>query len=454
MPAEWNERTVAHLLRRVGFSATQEDIKFYLGLGKEKSIDYLLNYEAIDDSEVEKIIEQSKLNLEKLIGIAVEWLIRMVYTKRPLQEKMTLFWHGHFATAFYKVNEARLMRNQISMLRRLALGNFEQLLLEVSKDPAMILWLDNNTNTKGNPNENYARELLELFSMGVGTYTEEDVKEVARAFTGWTVNRRNNYAFTFDERKHDFGQKTILGQTGPFNGDDVVRIVAAQEATSRFIPKKLFEFFVYPSPKSSTIDRLSQTYKSSNYSIKEVMRAILTSEEFYSQKAFYALVKSPIEYVVGTLRMLKAKLATGNAGELGLRDIFTTLSAQGQILYSPPSVKGWDPGLAWINTATLLERYNYANSLVTNRSQRGSSIDPKALLAGAEVQTSKQVVDYFLKLLGIYDADETTRNQLKKYLEQNDDGTKGKFTLNHETIDKKIRGLIHLILSLPDYQLN
>lgn len=453
MAVEWNERTVAHLLRRVGFSATQEEIKFYLDMGQNRAIDYILNYEAIDDSEVDKTIEQAKLNLEKLTGISAEWLIRMVYTKRPLQEKMTLFWHGHFATAFSKVKMTDLMRNQIAMFRRLALGNFEQMLLEVSKDPAMIIWLDNNTNTKGKPNENYARELMELFSMGVGNYTEDDVKEAARAFTGWTVSRRDNFAFVFDSRNHDFGQKTVLGQTGPFNGDDVVKIVAAHEATSRYIPKKLFEFFVYPAPKDSVVDRLSQVYKSSGYSIKEIMKSILTSEEFYSNKAFYALVKSPIEYVVGTLRMLKARLATANNGELGLRDIFATLSAQGQILYSPPSVKGWDPGLAWINTATLLERYNYSNTLTSNRTSRGTVIDPKALLP-SNVQTSKQVVDFYLKQLGLYDVDASTSKNLKKYLDLNDDGTKGKFKLDDASIDKKVRGLIHLILSLPDYQLN
>ncbi len=451
MCAVWNERTVAHMLRRVGFGATQEDIKFYLGMGQTRAIDYIINYERIDDSEVDRQVASANLDLSKTLDLIYWWLIRMTTTKRLLQEKMVFFWHDHFATAIFKVKEESLMLKQNQLFRTFALGNFQDFLLEVSKDPAMIIWLDNFTNKKGQPNENYARELNELFSMGVGNYTENDVKEAARAFTGWSLSKRTK-EFLFETDQHDFGTKTFLGQTGSFNGDDIVRIIAGRQATARFISKKLFEYFVYENPKDSTIDKLANTYLSSGFSIKAVMQAILSSDEFFSEKAFNSIVKSPIEYVVGTLRMLGAKLDLKTRG--GKSDLIASLTAQGQTLFNPPSVSGWNGGIEWINTSTLLNRLNFSNGLTSNRATIGATIDPKTLIGSAKLSTSKEVVDFFLKQLALYDVDATTNKNLKKYLDQNDDGSKGKFTLNDTNIDKKVRGLIHLILSLPDYQFN
>ncbi len=447
--AEWNERSVSHMLRRVGFGATPEEVKFYLDMGQARAIDYVLNYESIDDSEVDRQIAAANLDLTKTSDLILWWVLRMILTKRPLQEKMVFFWHDHFATAIFKVKEQDLMLQQNQLFRKFALGNFQDFLLAVSQDPAMIIWLDNFTNKKGQPNENYARELNELFSMGVGNYTEMDVKEAARAFTGWSINRRSK-EFQFETNQHDFGTKTFLGETGPFNGDDIVRIISGKPATAQFISKKLFEFFVFQNPKQSTIDNLANIYLTSKFSIKAVMQAILNSDEFFSEKAFNTLVKSPTEYVVGTLKMLKATLDTrGKAG-----DILNSLSIQGQTLFNPPSVSGWDGGIEWINTSTLLNRFNFANTLSSNRMTRGATIDPKALLANSKATKSKDIVDFFLKQLGLFDVDAASNKTLKKYLDQNDDGSKGKFTLTDANIDKKVRGLIHLIITLPDYQLN
>ncbi|KAF0248273.1 MAG: Protein of unknown function (DUF1800) [bacterium] len=446
---EWNDRTVAHMLRRVGFGATQEDIKFYLDMGQSRAINYIINYESIDDSEVDRQVASANLDLTKTTDLILWWVIRMTFTKRLLQEKMVFFWHDHFATAIFKVKEEDLMLKQNQLFRQFALGNFEAFLLEVSKDPAMIIWLDNFTNKKGQPNENYARELNELFSMGVGNYTENDVKEAARAFTGWSINRRTK-EFSFETNQHDFGTKTFLSETGALNGDDIVRIIAARQATARFISKKLFEYFVFQNPKDSTIDKLANVYLSNGFSIKAVMQAILTSEEFFSEKAFNAIVKSPVENIVGTLRMLKAKLDTRGKGG----DIISSLTAQGQTLFNPPSVSGWDGDIEWINTSTLLNRFNFSNILTSNRATKGSTIDPKVLIGSSKIATSKEVVNFFLKQLALYDVDSATNKTLRKYLDQNDDGSKGKFTLNDSSIDKKVRGLIHLILTLPDYQFN
>jgi uncharacterized protein (DUF1800 family) len=445
--AQWNERMVAHLLRRAGFSGTQEEIKFYLDMGQRNAVETLLNYETIDDSEVDRQVEKARLNLDRPDGLIQWWLLRMIFTKRPLQEKMVLFWHGHFATAISKVKEESYMLKQNQLFRRLALGNFEEFLLEVSKDAAMIIWLDNFTNKKGRPNENYARELMELFSMGVGNYTEMDVKESARAFTGWSI-RRFNGEFFFDSNQHDFGQKTFLGETGPLNGDDIVRIIAKQSATSRFITKKLFEFFAYPNPETAVIDRLANIYLSSNFSIKAVMREILNSDEFYSEQAINGLIKSPTELVIGAVRQLKAQTVDFT------RDLLGTLNLQGQTLFNPPSVKGWDGGLDWINSSSILTRYNFANSLATNRNTRGTIVDPKALMNGKDFKKNMQVTNFFLTLLGLYDVDAATVKTLNTYLKQMDSGMNGAFKLDDATIDKKVRGLIHIIMSLPDFQLN
>lgn len=447
--AEWNERTVAHLLRRTGFGATQDEIKFYLNMGQTAAVNYLLNYDNIDDSEVDRQVNNANLDLTKTNDLITWWLLRMIYTKRPLQEKMVLFWHGHFATAIFKVKDEELMLQQNELFRKLALGNFQDFLLAVSMDPAMVIWLDNFTNKKGQPNENYARELMELFTMGVDTYTETDVKESARAFTGWSI-KRSTKSFFFNADQHDFGSKTFLGQTGPFNGDDIVRIIAGQRATSRFITKELFEFFVYPQPSEKTIDRLAQIYINSNFSIKAVMQDILTSTEFYADKAFNALVKSPTELIIQTARLLKAQLPTFG------RDLPTLMTLQGQTLFNPPSVKGWDGGLDWINTSSLLNRYNFANLLLTNRgtNARVSTINVANLAIGINAKKIDEVVNYYANLLGIYDLDPMTRKALKKYLKQNDDGSNGIFKFDSATVDKKIVGLLHLLMSTPDYQLN
>jgi uncharacterized protein (DUF1800 family) len=443
MAIEWNYRNAAHLLRRAGFGGTTEEINKLVSLGLEASVDSLLNFEQVDDSALDTVLTKYNFDLTKFRPAQSWWLTRMIFTQRPFQEKMALFWHGHFATSIRKIARAEMMLSQIALFRRLAVGNFRDILLEVSKDPAMIIWLDNNTNIKGKPNENYARELFELFALGIGNYTEQDIREAARAFTGWTL--RGNQFF-FNAAQHDDGAKTVFGQTGNWNGDDIVNLTVKHPAAAYFISKKLFEFFAYRNPEQEILEDLAKVYSESNYSIKAIMRRIFTSEAFYSSKALYTNVKSPTELVVSSIRMLK--------GAINPNLIPNYMAGMEQDLLAPPTVKGWDGGLQWISTSNLLTRYNYANFLATARGSNGSTLPIESLLNLATA-TPEAVVDHFLNLLGPVELDATAKSALVEYLQKSDNGnTAATFALDAGTIDKKIRGLTHLIMSLPEFQLN
>jgi uncharacterized protein (DUF1800 family) len=450
--SRFNQEQAAHLLRRAGFGGTTEEIEALIRLGREGAVDYLVHYERVDDSAMEQALAAQNYLQPRpgqplsLPAIQQWWLFRMIHTKRPLQEKMTLFWHDHFATAVSKVVVRELMLQQNQLFRRLALGNFRELLVAVSKDPAMILWLDNNTNIKGNPNENYARELMELFTMGIDdvitgepNYSEHDIQEAARAFTGWTIRRGQ---FFFNSSQHDYGSKTVLGQTGDFNGEDIIDILVGQRTTARFMAKKLLEFFVYPDPEPDLIEEVADLYLDSHYSIQAVVRHMLLLDAFSSEKAYLANIKSPTELVIGTIRMLRAT-ATPQRAFLG------ALSLMEQTLFNPPTVAGWDGGLNWINTATLLVRYNVANGLASARGGPVATFDPGRLLQGQNLTTAEDVVDHLLQILGPLRVSTETRQALIDYLNGS-----GPFTLTPQTLDRQVRGLIHLIMTLPEYQLN
>jgi uncharacterized protein (DUF1800 family) len=268
---------------------------------------------------------------------------------------MTLFWHDHFVSSQQKVRIARLMYGQNAMLRTNALGNFGALLHAAAKDPAMLLYLDGAQNRKGQPNENFAREVMELFTLGEGHYTEQDVKEAARAFTGWSLNRETG-EYLFRPGLHDFGSKTVLGRSGNFDGDAVLDILLAQSSTAEFVTAKLWREFVSPDPDASEIRRIAQAFRASSYDIKVALRAILLSDAFWARENRGTLVKSPVEFIVGTLRQLEVQPPSGLP--------FAIVSAgMGQNLFSPPNVKGWPGGNAWIDANTLLARKQFVDRL-------------------------------------------------------------------------------------------
>ena len=466
----------AHLIRRAGFGGTSNEIEALSQLGREGAVDFLLNYSQIDNKAMDDLLARS---FEFLAGpitndninngeIRRWWFTRIVHTKRQFEEKMTLFWHNHFATSSSKVQDF-LMYNQNLTLRQHALDKFDTLLMAVSKDPAMLVWLDGITNVLGNAQENFARELQELFTMGINdkvtgeqNYTEQDVKEIARAFTGWDYRRRPPFEFQLKVNQHDNTVKTIYTQTANFSGEDIIEIVSARPATARYLTWKLFNFFVYPLTESNadkkTIDKFAKVYLNNDHSIKALVRAIFTSDEFFSERAFFSLVKQPVELIAGAIRMLGATYNPGTSvgGDRRVSNVPSQSSRnQGQDLFGPPDVAGWDFNLGWVNTASMLERFNYANTLATTR----NTTNPGVFVTLEQLKSftkskSKKTVKNFLSALGPLSISGGTRKMLQEYLETNDSGQKVGFTNDDATVDKKVRGLVHQIMCLPEFQMN
>lgn len=448
---------IAHLLRRAGFGASEAELNEYAALGFEGSVERLLHPEQIAD-DLDAKIAALNLDLDTVAALPQYWLFRMINTQRPLQEKMTLVWHDHFATAISKVKSPQLMLLQHQLFLQRGLGSFYDLALGVSQDPAMLVWLDGNQNRKNAPNENYGRELLELFTLGLGNYTEADVAAAARAFTGWFFqaerdnannNRITGATFTFNERQHDFGSKTFLGQTGNWNGDDILRIALAQPACARFIAGKLFAAFVWDNPDAATLAPFADIFVRSKYDIRAVVRAILFSPEFSSDRAYRATTKNPTEFVAGFMRTLGLPIPA--------RDFTTFMRQMGQELFNPPHVGGWPSGLAWIGPGTMLERANFVNRVVTARQESRNNpvvFDPAKLIAGKNLTTPEQLVDHVAALLLDGNITAEQRNALLTYLRLDDKGQPATFTLNARTVDAKLRGLVRLVATAPEYQLN
>lgn len=362
---------IPHLLRRAGFGAAPGELQQYQAMGFSSAVDSLLNYQTVDDSQLDAVqpaitmAYSGKRTANELNALATWWLNRLVNTKHPLEEKMTLFWHNHFATGYEKVRNGLLMYNQNQFLRSNALGNFKDILTGMTADGAMLVWLDGDLNRKGNPNENYAREIMEVFSTGRGPYTEDDVKAGALAMTGYRIDSSGNGVFM--PKLHDDSIKTYLGSTGDLGPSDVIDILVAHPATAATLSTELFSFLAYPFPSKDTVDALSQVYLSSGYSIKAVVEAILKSPEFISTQAYLSQVKSPAEFVANGMRGLGATIDPVKA--------VTNMKAMGQMLFDPPSVFGWPPGLAWINTASVLERYNFPLLLQTTKENPVSNLN-------------------------------------------------------------------------------
>ena len=462
----------AHLLRRAGFGGNPQDIEDLVARGREGAVDYLINFTQIDNSAMETLLASSfdfEARNEISNGeIRRWWYTRMVNTRRQFEEKLTLFWHNHFATSSSKVQDF-FMFNQNVLLRQRSLERFDDLVLRVSQDPAMLIWLDNITNVLGRPNENFARELQELFTMGIKdvvtgeeNYTEHDVQEVARAFTGWNYRRQPPFAFQLNAAQHDNGVKSIFTGTpwatsGNLSGEDVITVICARPATARYLTWKLFNFFVYPMTGSAadkaTIDKFSKVYLNNNHSVKELVRAIFTSDEFFSERAFFSLVKQPVELVVGAIRMLGGTYNQGT-NERGSNTLAQLARNMGQDLFGPPDVAGWDFNLGWVNTASMLERFNFANTYVNNRNTTNPGIFVTSdQLLSITKPSAKKTVKRFLTRLGPLSVGPALKT-LRAYLETGDNGQPVTYVNDIATVDKKIRGLVHQIMSLPEFQLN
>ena len=367
-PADpWGRKWAAHLYRRAGFGPTRDDLVEAERLGPEETLDLLLRGRPGADQLVQTLTDVGRVAAARDGGgdqLCGWWLYAMLQGGHPLREKMTLFWHNHFATSLAKVRNPDLMFRQNVLLRAHALGRLGPMLHEVSRDGAMLVWLDSNSNVKGRPNENYARELMELFSLGVGHYTETDVREAARAFTGWHTD---GTGFRFNPRAHDDGVKAVLGQTGRWDGDDVVRIVLGRADAARFLVRKLYQFLVSEAaaPPDALLEPLCESFRKSDYDVAGLVRTVLSSRHFYSAHAFRQRVKGPVEYVLGAVRAVYRGAAEGDPDDhpLPQQVLVGWLAGMGQQLFFPPNVKGWPGGRSWLNTATLLERANFAGAL-------------------------------------------------------------------------------------------
>jgi len=458
---------MAHLMRRAGFGASRDELEARAAKGYEETVEELLNPEAQEPTDR---IEMMRYNPwpwrpGTLPGMgAAEWMRDLLNTKRPLEEKMALFWHQVFATGVSKVDHYDDVMDMIVKFRKYGLSNYRDLLLEMAKDPAMIYWLDNCDNHATAVNENWGRELLELFSMGVGNYTEVDVRECSRAFTGWTIKPklprgpigRFDWFFEFREEDHDDGEKTFLGETGNFDGEDIIDIICQQPATAGFICRHLYSFFVAdeaqvpawgvtPPRDEAAIDLMVDTFIESGYDIRSVLRVMFNSDFF--KEARFARLKSPTEVVVSTLRMV------GGSTQFpapGIGDLSRQPNYMGQDLLNPPSVEGWHTGAEWINSGSLMRRVNFAAELVGDTSNPGVQSMISRLHA-QDARTPEQLVDGCLDLLGPLEVAPESRTELIGFAAEH-----GEFKWDtaeaQTTSSERIGELLQLIVSLREFQ--
>ena len=561
--ADWDYDKAAHLIERAGFGATPAEIERLAAMTPDAAVDELVNYTTVDNSAtpafdpspiwdpgmdpfpksradavriaretgssmgvamlpdgvrrrlqpvVNKFFYGLRSNAIETQRLALWWAERMLVTRRPLEEKLTLFWHGHFATGNTKVRDTRMMLRQNEMLRANAAGSFRDLLAGILTDPAMLVYLDNGENRKGHPNENFGRELLELFTMGVGNYTEQDIREASRAFTGWT---NDVLEFRFDPATHDDGEKTFLGRTGAFNGDDIIDIILDTPVTADYISAKLYRFFVREELDESTRVALGATFRDAGYELKPLLRRVFLSRDFYSPASYATQVKSPVHLVVSTYRKL------GLTALPTIPDFGRLTARLGQTLFNPPNVAGWAGGRTWITPASLLERGNlfrdvllpdtdgfwapdralpgiYArvgerieqglnitaatqegdaeSSMLADRDEdyntryggymgyvmayerlnlvfrRTADLDLAQMLQDARATTVEEVVDHFVQRFLRVPLGPDSRTVLVEHL-RGDLGDDRIPTTSTSQVERALRSLLYLVLSAPEYQL-
>ena len=487
---KWNEQTAGHLLNRAAFGGTPREIEATRKKGLSAAVRDLVDFkdEAANvpapswahprnvraaRTEIKAAREQGGNFKEKVRGIRMMegeeildlrhwWLERMMTGPAPLLEKMTLFWHGHFATSVQKVKDAYWMWLQNDTLRHHALGNFAVLTKKMSRDPAMMIYLDLQQSRQEHPNENWARELMELFTVGIGNYTEKDIRESARAFTGYRIDMTTQQ-FRFARFQQDLGSKTFMGKTGPLNGDDIIDILVKQPACAQFIGRKLLRYFVEDDPSPQLVDLMASRIRAHNYEMRPVLRELFGSAEFYSERAMRTQIKSPVQYLIQTSKLLEAPLPSPMVAQNAMRQM-------GEILFAPPNVKGWDGGKAWISTSTLLFRYNFANYLINgdavipmNARQPGKPRGDLGYRWGAKLaeqikrepidmskvapadlrEKPRELVDLISRRLFQTPAPEKEAKTFVDYLEAK----------KPDTSDETMRGLVHLMMSTSQFQL-
>jgi uncharacterized protein (DUF1800 family) len=458
---------MAHLMRRAAFGATFEELEMRAAKGYQATVEELLHPEEQPDLEMD-LLQRYFVDWKEMNALEVNQAYlayRMINTKRPLQEKVALFWHGILCTGNSKCEHGRQIQVQLDMFRSHGMGSFSSLLTELSRDPAMVFYLDNCMSHKGAINENYGRELLELFSMGVGmdghpNYTEEDVKVCARAFTGWTIANaiprypygRYESQFAYNSVDHDDSEKTFLGETGRWNGEDVIDIIAKQPATARFIARHLYNFFVADEPQvpawqnsppedPEAIRALEEAYFRSNYDISSMLRVLFNSDFF--KNARFAKVKSPAEAVIGTMRLV----GDFTSPKPGIHPIAMEIRYMGQDLMNPPTVEGWHTGPEWIDSGTLVERINFAADQLGNTDLPGVRAIIDRLRSEGDVLSPEHLLRRCLDMLGAYELPQETHSQLVAHAE-----AAGELRTGSEDFAGRVGQMLQLIVATQEYQ--
>jgi uncharacterized protein (DUF1800 family) len=471
---------MAHLMRRAGFGTSRDELDSLVAQGYDETVEKLLDIDhptMMSDDLIRRYHpENSGMMGNRVAGS--NWMYRMVSTDTPLREKVALFWHGIFATGYSKLANGKVLHDQIRMFLRHGMGSFRTLLLELSKDPAMIVWLDNCESHKGAINENWGRELLELFSMGVGNYSEQDIKEASRAFTGWTIGNteymtlksardsvwpygRLSFHFEYKPEDHEDGEKEFLGEKGDFNGNDIIDIICKQPATARFVARHMYSFFVadeppvpewpYKPPRDpKAIETLSNAYFESNYSITHMLQVLFKSDFFKSEDARYERVKSPAELMASVLRLTDEFQRPRM--EMDATAFHTTY--MGQWLLNPPSVEGWHWGAEWIDSGALVERVNFTTEHLGNLGNPGvSAMVDKILDNGSDASSPAKLVDRALDQLTMSAAvDEETRSALIEFATRQEELIDGS-AQNGDGPRERAVNVLKLVGATPEFQL-
>ena len=449
---------IAHLLRRAGFGATRDQIDAYTAKGYEETVEELLHPKQEEAADQDLLDRYFIASVEaRSVGHAdPQWAWRLATRKKPLEEKIALFWHGLLAVGGVKLDHGLEMLTEIDLFRRVGLGSFQNILIEISRNPGMMYWLDNQNSHKEAPNENYGRELLELFSMGIddlggGAYTEDDVKTAARAFTGWASKPTPPpfflgpfpMEFNFDSADHDNGAKTLLGETGNFNGEDIVEIIAKQRATARFIAFRLYLFFVADEPNEPEIERLADVFQETNGDIRSLLRSIFNSDHFKSEAVRFRKVKSPAELVFGTARLTdRFDIPDMESSSLANQALF-----MGQHLLNPPSVEGWHEGEEWVDSGSLIERINFASGEVGRTDAPGIERMIELVENSNDALQPAEFIEACLDALGCIDLGERSKSVLIDHAAQI-----GSFASDNPGNTERIVEMFQLIVSTPDYQ--
>lgn len=501
---------IAHLYRRFGLGASRKEVDEGEKRGLHPTIDLLIDYDKVkDDFTVSpwEFIFRPNDQLDMNPGnVAAWWALRLAATKRPSQEKLTLFWHDHFAVSGSKIESGALMIRYLDTIRKNANGNFRTILYAMTKDPAMLRWLDNDVSIKGRPNENYAREVMELFTLSIGNYTEKDVRELARAFTGWGLRQvvrggrpedtrkqildcmemdRPLVASSYSEDLHDEGVKTILGKTDRFDTNSALDLLASKPQTARYLCTKLWEWFAYPNPEPKVVDRLAKVYLDNKYEIKPVLLAIATSNEFWGEKCVRAIVKSPVDFTIGAIRQLGlgelvlaqrnqtsggaadpmmaatpgSERPTANGSRLTIvpidgppaqlsRTLYLTLARQGMRLLYPPDVAGWDWGEAWVSPAMMADRIRFGDTLF-GRAGSGVANLLRERITAAKPQDSAAAVEIFCAAFDVPNIPEKKVTLIEAF-----DKAGGVSALDKpQTAVTAFRALARLAFGMPEYQM-